>query len=81
MFLIVLNLGVGLLLGLLVGTLLYVIGGYFLPFIVYWALMLTVTPLAVLLVPAKLKHDEQQPIITVTTANDIEVAVKGTKWL
>lgn len=45
--------GIGLLLGLLIGTILYIIGGYFLPFLVYGSVMLLVTPFAARLIPSR----------------------------
>jgi hypothetical protein len=42
-----------LLLGLLVGTVLYIIGGYFLPFLCYAVFMLAITPFAARLIPSK----------------------------
>jgi len=48
-----LNIGVGLLLGLLIGTVLYIIGGYFLPFLVYSIFMLVLVPFGAKLIPDK----------------------------
>jgi hypothetical protein len=49
-----------LLLGLLVGTILYIIGGYFLPFIVYSGFMLLVVPFAARLIPSKPLEDKNE---------------------
>ena len=69
--------GIGLLLGLLVGTLLYIIGGYFLPFIVYCILMLAVTPLSLFVIPKTLETEESKSINTQGTPNEIEINAKG----
>lgn len=39
--------------GLLVGTVLYIIGGYFLPFLVYSIIMLLLVPFGAKLIPSK----------------------------
>lgn len=47
------TIGIGLLIGLALGTLLYMLGGYFLPFIVYSVFMVCITPFVVKLIPSK----------------------------
>lgn len=42
---------------MLVGTILYIMGGYFLPFIVYSGFMLLVVPFAARLIPSKPLND------------------------
>ena len=48
----------GLLLGLLIGTCLYIAGGYFLPFLVYSIVMLSVVPFGAKLIPNKPLEDK-----------------------
>ena len=40
---------------------LYIAGGYFLPFIVYSMMMLVLAPFAVWMIPSKPKEDSPQP--------------------
>lgn len=47
------TIGIGLLIGLMIGTFLYVIGNYTVPFIVYSICMVCITPLAVKFIPSK----------------------------
>ena len=47
------NVGGGLLLGLLIGTVLYIIGGYFLPFLLYSIIMLLCIPFVAKFIPSK----------------------------
>lgn len=52
------TIGVGLLIGLLVGTLLYIAGGYFLPFLVYSGVMLLAVPFTAKLIPSRPLEDK-----------------------
>eukprot|EP00345_Euplotes_harpa_P000049 CAMPEP_0168317924 /NCGR_PEP_ID=MMETSP0213-20121227/171_1 /TAXON_ID=151035 /ORGANISM="Euplotes harpa, Strain FSP1.4" /LENGTH=245 /DNA_ID=CAMNT_0008318889 /DNA_START=14 /DNA_END=751 /DNA_ORIENTATION=+ len=54
------TIGIGLLLGLLIGTILYIIGGYFLPFVVFSTFMLAVTPFVAKIIPSKASHEESK---------------------
>lgn len=54
-----LRLGGGLLIGLLLGTVLYIIGGYFLPFLVYSVIMLLCIPFVARVIPAKPMEDTE----------------------
>lgn len=54
------RLGGGLLLGLLIGTILYIIGGYFLPFVVYSSVMLMSIPFVARIIPSKPIEDEEE---------------------
>ena len=52
------TLGIGIVFGLLIGTLLYMIGGYFLPFIVFGIFFLCFIPCVIGHFPAKLEGGE-----------------------
>lgn len=45
---------------MLVGTILYIVGGYFLPFLVYSSFMLLVVPFAAKLIPSKPMKDQSE---------------------
>lgn len=57
--------------GLVAGTMLYIVGGYFLPFIVYWCLMLVFAPFAAWMIPPKAQEDLHTPIDQ--SENDSEI--------
>jgi MFS family permease len=70
------TIGGGLLLGLLIGTVLYIIGGYFLPFLVYSIVMLCVVPFGARLIPSKPAVSESMTNQTDNpNADDIEIQV------
>ena len=49
-------------LGLLLGTVLYIIGGYFLPFLVYSVIMLLCVPFVAKIIPDKpMEHADASP--------------------
>lgn len=67
------TIGVGLLLGLLFGTLLYVMGGYFLPFLVYSTIMLLAVPFTAQLIPSKpLKNKEETGLSDKHSDDEVE---------
>lgn len=53
------TIGGGLLLGLCIGTVLYIIGGYFLPFVVYSAVMLLCVPFVAKYIPMRPLEDKE----------------------
>mmetsp|Transcript_1262 Transcript_1262/g.1409 ORF Transcript_1262/g.1409 Transcript_1262/m.1409 type:complete len:393 (-) Transcript_1262:53-1231(-) len=68
------TIGGGLLLGLLVGTVLYIIGGYFLPFLVYSILMLACSLYVLQFIPNKvLDEADSLPHSEKSSDEDIEI--------
>ena len=53
------TIGGGLLIGLCIGTVLYIIGGYFLPFVVYSAVMLLCVPFVAKYIPMRPLEDKE----------------------
>eukprot|EP00344_Euplotes_crassus_P005699 CAMPEP_0196995348 /NCGR_PEP_ID=MMETSP1380-20130617/1481_1 /TAXON_ID=5936 /ORGANISM="Euplotes crassus, Strain CT5" /LENGTH=246 /DNA_ID=CAMNT_0042411001 /DNA_START=9 /DNA_END=746 /DNA_ORIENTATION=+ len=67
------TIGGGLLIGLLVGTVLYIIGGYFLPFLVYSVIMLLCIPFVARIIPAKPMEQESNTKNERNIDGDIEL--------
>lgn len=79
--LIVRCIGIGLLLGLLIGTVLYIIGGYFLPFLVYSAVMLLVVPLSATLVPSKPLEEAPKGYTDKNSDEDLEIGGDNSNYI
>lgn len=61
-------------LGLLLGTVLYIVGGYFLPFLVYSVIMLVCVPFVAKVIPAKPMEDTASvPKNPSASGDDIEL--------
>jgi predicted MFS family arabinose efflux permease len=54
------TMGIGNILGLFIGTILYIYGGYCLPFIVYGIVFIAMTPLVFILIPADLSQHKKR---------------------
>lgn len=68
------KIGGGLLLGLLIGTVFYIIGGYSLPFFAYAIFMLALVPFSARLIPSKPK--EETNVGDKLSDEDQEIALK-----